>query len=203
MLTLYTHFVNSINLPNTSPSNAEGEHLADLITKYETKMLKDIFGKTFYDLLQANINQGSGIYHDIVAGKNFTDSNGFDNSWVGFVTIGQNPIANFIYCMYQESNFTNTMGIGERKGKAENMATDSPARKIRDAWNEMVDWLWILHDFMYINHDSYPSYIGLTFPPYQAGGSYPFMYSTGLQGITGYNRIPNQRYFRYKNLMGI
>jgi hypothetical protein len=80
------------------------------------------------------------------------------------------------------------------------MATDSPARKIRDAWNEMVDWLWTLHDFLYINKDSYPSYIGLTFPPYQVGR---FRYSTGLQGITGYNRIPNQRYFRYKNIMGI
>lgn len=166
MITLYTHFVGNINLPNTSPNTSFGEALAVAINKYEPIFLKEILGRTLYDLFQANIAQGSGVYHDLLNGADFTDSNDIETHYEGLNQVGLNPIANFIYCKVQEERFSNTMGIGERQGNAENSIVFSPSLKIVNAWNEMVDWLFIMDDFIRQNEDDYPDYIGLDYPPY-------------------------------------
>lgn len=166
MITTYLHFTGNIAIPNNAPSNAGGANLVNLIAKYEAKFLNDVLGYKLNDLLQQNINEPSGIYHDLLVGKTYIDLNDNTQYWQGFREIGQSPIANYIYCMWQKQQNTQTTAVGERKGKFENMQENSGAYKFKDAWNEMVDWLFIMDEFLTINKSVYPNYIGFTYPTY-------------------------------------
>lgn len=193
MITLYTHFVGNINLPNTSPNNSFGEALAVAIAKYEPIFLKEILGITLYDLFQTNIAQGSGVYHDLLVGADYTNSSDIACRYEGLNGVGTNPIANFIYCKVQEERFTNAIGIGERQANSENMVLASPSLKIIQAWNEMVDWLWVLDDFLRETED-YPTYIGINYPPYD---------KTNYYGSYIPHMVSNNKYFQKINQFGL
>jgi len=185
-ITTYLHFVGAISIPNPAPSVVGGANLVNLIAKYEAKFLEDVLGYKFYDLLMANINEGSGIYHDLVVGKAYTDSLNINRYWKGFREVGTNPIANYIYCEWQKQNFSQTTSLGERRGKFENMTDNSANSKYKEAWNDMVDMLIVMDDFLTVNKEDYTNYIGETFP---------------IDGYYGnYTREPsNVRYFKRVN----
>jgi len=191
-ITLYTHFIGNINLPNTSPDIAEGEALAVSIAKYEPQFLTNVLGFALYELFLANIDEGSGVYHDLLVGADFTDKLGRANHWQGLNNAGFNPIANFIYYKVMNEKFSNTMGIGERRANAENMGNGSPLSKMVSAWNEMVEWLWIMDDFLRQNSTDYPDYIGIDYPPFDKS-YYP--------SNTAVNEAANNQYFQLKNPM--
>jgi hypothetical protein len=186
-ITTYLHFVGPIAIPNTAPSVVGGANLVNLIEKYEAKFLEDVLGYKLYDLLMTNINEGSGIYHDLLVGKAYTDSQDINRYWKGFREIGTNPIANYIYCEWQKQNFSQTTSLGERRGKFENMTDSGQAQKYKDSWNDMVDMLIVMDDFLTVNKADYTNYIGETFP-------IDCNYSN-------YTRPPsNSKYFKHINL---
>jgi len=160
------HFVGSINMAiSTSSSPYEGAELSLFIDRFESKYLTEVLGyKTAKDLI-ANMlvttPPTSGIWFDLANGVEFTDSLGRLNKWVGFKTIGFNPIANYVYCMLQESRATSTTGVGEQKSNISNGTAVSSNQKVISAWNDMVEWNSILYDFLTINKASYPDYIGV------------------------------------------
>ena len=164
MITTYLDFVGNLYIPNSAPSLAEGANLGKLIEIYEPKKLKDILGFKMYDLMLTNINQGSGIWHDLIAGASYIDLNNQTQYWNGFREVGKNPIANYIYCQWQKQNTTQTTSLGEKAGKAENTDNGNAIYKYKESWNSMVDMLIVLDEFITINKDDYPDYIGLTFP---------------------------------------
>jgi hypothetical protein len=164
-ITLYTHFTNNIALPNTSVYEVITDVLAESVDKYEDKYLNTILGYALNKLLQANINQSSGIYYDLINGAEYTDLTGTVQKWQGFATIGSNPIANYIYYWVIRQNVTTTMDIGVRMANAENMINVSAMNKMMSAWNEMVEFNFRLHEFLYANKTSYTTYIGLKYPP--------------------------------------
>lgn len=165
LITTYQHFVGRLDIPNSSPTLASGEALADNIDKYEEQYLRRILGYALYELLQTNIAAGSGIYHSLRTGAEYTDRAGNTEKWDGFSHVGFNPIANYIYVQHQSETFTNTSGVGERKANSENMQMANPWAKIVQAWNEMVESNRNLHEFLYANQTDYPDYLGLTYPP--------------------------------------
>lgn len=163
-ITTYLHFAtDTVSLPNTSPTTAEGEKLAAFITKFEDVYLKSVLGVDLAALLLAGIGDGD-IYDAIINGGNYTDPVNITQRWEGF-TAGKNPIANFIYWNWQRSNATNTLGIGVKKVKSDNAEDASPIMKMVEAWNEMVIYNWKLHGYLVANQASYPTYIGLSYPP--------------------------------------
>ena len=139
----YLEFEGSIALPNTLPTKASGELLGLLLTSCTEEMLTDILGYELYSLLVTNEAQGSGIYHDIIAGVEFTDSLGRLNKWMGF-TRGSNPIANYVYFRFVQQTATVTTGIGEKATNSENMVSATAVMKANKAWNKMVDYLSVL-----------------------------------------------------------
>lgn len=161
LITTYLFFVGDIEIPNSQPTKPSGERLGHFISKYEPKMLKELLGYELYNLLDANSAQGSGIYHDLINGKDFTDSLGRSNRWVGLQTIGSSMLANFIYFNYMGSRETVSTGIGEKMPQSENMTSASSEVKMIIAWNEMVDLVNLLHDFLVQSKEDYPTYIGL------------------------------------------
>ena len=161
LITTYADFVGSINLPNSSPSTPEGEALALAIAKYEQEYLSKMFGYALAKDIQDSLippAATSGVIYDLINGKEFTDKLYRPNKWIGFRVIGQNAIANYIYCKFKNTNRTITAGIGEIKPNHENMsmAIDSP--KVSDAWNAMVELNYILDDFLNQNIADYPTY---------------------------------------------
>jgi hypothetical protein len=162
-----SHFVGLINLPNTASSYPyEGANLVLDTTTYESIYLSKIFGyKMAKDLIAAMLvvtPPTSGIWFDLANGKEFTDSNGDLNKWLGFKTIGFNPIANYVYDQIVRNNVTHMTGLGTQKPNIANNTAASPRAKLTTAWNQMVEFNWTLHEFIEANKASYPNYLGIT-----------------------------------------
>ena len=119
-----------------------------------------------YSDLVTNIDATSGVWYDLLNGADFTDKLNRANHWQGFKTVGLNAIANYIYYNYKDENLSITTNNGETMPAFENMTLVPSESKMRCAWNEMVEWLWIMDDYIRQNQDSYPDYIGLTYPPF-------------------------------------
>lgn len=162
-----THFVGEINLPNaTSASEYALDALEIDITKYESNYLTLILGyETAKDLITTMLVTSpptSGIWYDLANGKEFTDSLGRLNKWIGFTTIGYNPIANYVFDSILRNNVSSTTGIGEQKANISNGTAVGIKHKTVIAWNAMVDLNYILHDFLTVNATDYPDYLGIT-----------------------------------------
>lgn len=164
-LTLYTHFVGDLNLPNTAVDTTIDEALQIMITRHEKQYLRDILGYAEYKNVIDNIADVSGIYYDLLNGAEYTDTQGKTQYWDGFKTVGYNPIACYIYWHIMKDNATSTTGTGEFKPLPENMENALPDTKMVGAWNMMVEMNLKLHAYLYANSDDFPEYIGLTYPP--------------------------------------
>lgn len=156
-ITTYNQFVEDINVPGTERASLEL-----YIAKYEPKLLAEILG---YELAVRVIKsfddaETQGDSFDIWNGKEFTDKHGRLNKWPGFRSAGYNPIAFFVYCKWKKDNVSYTSSTGEKRGKSTNADNTETNTKIRNAWNQMVDLLLILDDFLVQNISKYPKYVG-------------------------------------------
>src|SRR5574341_413931 len=70
----------------------------------------------------------------------------------------QSLIANYVYYQWQQDQVTQTVGLGEAATKAENAVMVSPANKMINAWNEMVEWIKEMVCFLDSNLSDYPEW---------------------------------------------
>ena len=162
-----SHFVGVINLPNTAPSYPyEGANLVLDITNNESIYLSKILGykmaKDFIAAMLVTTPPTSGVWFDLANGKEFTDTIGNLNKWMGFKTIGFNPIANFIYDQVVRNNNISMTGLGAQSPNVANNTATSPRAKLANSWNTMVDLNWLLHEYIQANKALYPDYLGIT-----------------------------------------
>jgi hypothetical protein len=152
-----------------------------LVTESESVFLTRLLGYEFYKLLKDNTNFGnspidgtSAIYTNLIQGFEFTNSVGDLTITEGLtgaiidVTGGfkRSPIANFCYWGKSvPTNITQSTGLGEMLNVTENSVAVSSLPKAVRAWNEMVDALWVFHDYLVLNKSDYPTYIGLKYKP--------------------------------------
>lgn len=173
----HTYFKGDINIPNIAPGKPGGDNLDWHIQTYESEYVTRLLGLNLADSLIAGVSgvkSGAvmtGANFDLLKGAAFIDSNGNRNKWCGLIgdTIGEDykfsPIANYVYWQRMRQRSSQTVGIGEVISRSENSVPISPADKMVRAWNKMVDWNWILHDFICSRESVYPDYIGLNTPP--------------------------------------
>ena len=210
-----SYFVGKIDIPNTDVPGEGGANALELFIKQgESDFLSRFLGVKMYLELLSNTTfaspiTGTGVWNDLIQGVEFTDSVGIDNVCEGltgqfvYASSGfkRSPIANYVYWEWMRQNSTQTVGIGEGVVQAENMRMVSPAPKMVRAWNEMVDWLWILHDYLVINKADFPNYIGLEFQPLSCptywNSAYPNYH------VDKENLNSNQRLFIKQNNWGI
>ena len=174
-----SYFFGDLNIPNATKEPTL-DALESHIGKYESMYLTEILGYEMYKEFNAALtysvdppttNVPKWAY--LLRGNEFTDSLGRLNNWFGFLGYQNqdnelykfSPIANYVYWQWMCLNSSQTMGIGEISTESENGLRISPIRKMARAWNDMVKWNWILHDFITVNIADYPDYIGQTFPP--------------------------------------
>lgn len=160
-LTTYELFVGPINIPNIAPAQDDNEAFELFITKYEAELLSSVLGYTLAKDLQDGTNV-SGVTDvniaKIIEGADYTDRLGRANRWPGFETVGYSAAANYIYCKWLQYIASTTTSVGETKANTSNAVSVGNGFKMASAWNDMVDWLYILDDFLTQNVADYPNY---------------------------------------------
>lgn len=67
-------------------------------------------------------------------------------------------IANYVYWHWMENETTSTTGTGEKVIDGQNASNASPVFKMVSAWNEMVNQVWELIEFLLTNESDYPTF---------------------------------------------
>lgn len=164
-ITLHTDFTAKYKLPNTSPSDKEGEDLAVFIADYEREYLTEVLGYKMakdFAAAMAIATPPTGVWAALYSGAEFTDKYGRLNKWPGFKnTLDLNPIAMYIYYKWQKERQTYSSGSGERVVLTENSEQVTVRGKLVRAWNDMVSMNYILDDFLTQNETNYPDYPGI------------------------------------------
>jgi len=198
------YFVGDISIPNITSSGVVAT-IEELITRNESQMLTDLFGYRFFDLLYNNTNFNNDpidgtslLYTTLIQGDDYVASDGRRRRYEGLTGEVNNvsggflrsPIANYCYWHWLNQNQTQTVGTGVVVAQAENSVKVAPASKMVNAWNKMVDSLWVMHDYITVNKTDYPDYIGFVFEPIR----YPVNFS---------DLEPNQKLFVKQNPFGL
>lgn len=174
-------FIGNIEIMNTDASDVS-ERLDLFINKYESKFLTELLGRETYKLFNAAITYNTpptaptatSPFDALLAGQEFTDSDGELNKWGGFYnnelgdTYLSSPIANYIYWNWMRESSTINSGVGVVEAKVENSTMVLPTELMARAWNEMVDQLWVFDNLL--NEDAtlkaaIPTYRGFKYPP--------------------------------------
>lgn len=149
-----SYFTGELLIPSISGSTyAEVENLALLnlmIKKYEVPFLKDLLGETLYgDYVAAMaLSPTSGPWFDLDAQIYSEDS-----------PLYKSPVANYVYCKFWKTAHTVTTQVGEMAGKIENADKVSIGQKMIDAWNDMVDMVEDIRDFLDENSADYTNWL--------------------------------------------
>ena len=197
------YFNGDLNIPNTDHEEVKAD-LELFINQYESKFLSELLGfetyKLFHDDIDYSVPEASiSPWEELLSGAEFVDSHKRKNKWPGFIgdQFGidhkESPIANFVYWHWMRRSVSQTVGVGVVKAKVENSTIADPNPKMVKAWNDMVEMLWIFHDFVTNDSDIralLPDYVGYQFAPYR----HP-RHTDMLLG--------NQKLFVRKNLFGI
>lgn len=125
--------------------HANIKRLGEFIEKYESFFLSKLLGRKLYDELTKEINTPESKW---VALK---------ETLVNEATL-TSPIANYVYYWFIRNQITNTTGIGETVNQANNSIVVSPEQKMVKAWNDMVDDLTLIVQFMNDNRQVYPNF---------------------------------------------
>jgi hypothetical protein len=161
------NFVGDIMLPNVTGTSASATQLTTFITKYEEEYLKRILGYDLYVLYVAGIAALDQDYEDIRDGSTYTGDDDLTYEWKGLAGVGESPIANYVYYRIMDYNVSQTQGVGGESMSANENGTHAASKaKMVAAWNQMVEWNFDLHRFLYENRATYPDYYGLTYSPF-------------------------------------
>lgn len=179
------NFVGDVMLPNVVGTTPQATQLTTFITKHEHRYLKDILGVELYELFQAGLLATDADYEAIRDGETFTDRDSIVREWLGLNGVGTSPITNYVYYQVMKYSVSQTQGIGESMSAVENGTRASSSPKMVEAWNQMVEWNWTLHEYLMVNQATFPTYVGINYPPTETGTEV------------------NQHLFRYINSFGI
>jgi len=122
---------NSVAVPSINPNTPTAvDNLQSFIDKYEKILLVDVLGIEQYNTLIDNQSQTSGIWFDLINGKEYENK-----VWEGLKPL----IASFVFCKYLENDKSYYTGVGMERSKAENSISVNPTEKIVEVWNSFIE----------------------------------------------------------------
>jgi len=156
-----TYFIRKISLPVDEIS---GE-LTNYILSLEPEILNKILGysltKAFLDGLEETTIEQKWL--DLKDGKEFLYG-GKTFKWIGFKNAEKRSIlANYIYVKFTTETAVNVTGTGASLLQKENSIRIDNRGKQVEAWNEMINWINLLHMFLIANLESYEDFDGTNF----------------------------------------
>ena len=155
-----TYFINDINI---AYDEITVDNLKAYITKYEKKLLEQLFGYSLAKLVMGYdplISEQRII--DIVEGKEFDVTvfeKNFTLKWEGLKSTADNIIANFVWYWWQRGNLSVSSGIGNVVPISENAKLGDLSMKAMHAYNNAVEQSQILYLFLDANKELYPELI--------------------------------------------
>lgn len=161
MLIDASYFVGELNIPDTSNSSV-AERLNFFIAKYEEELLRSVLGHSLYaafiagtkDKEEADIDQK---WKDLRDGKNYTNSSGNADYWMGLrkAATKQSMIANYTYYWWLRDKASLSSAVGEVAPATDGSQKVSPANKMARAWNEMQPWIYSLVEYLHTSAADY------------------------------------------------
>jgi len=149
------YFAGELLIPGVTGSTyAEVSNLALLnrtILKHEKKFLEKLLGEDLYAAYAAAmlLSPTSGVWYDL-------DQQIYTSQTSGDITIYSSPAANYVYFQFWKTASSMTSTLGELASKAENADVVSIGHKMVAAWNEMVDLVDEIREWLDDNADDYP-----------------------------------------------
>ena len=152
MLIDTSYFFGDIQIGQLSEQSVQ-ESLNFFISQYEPKILESLLGYATYK----QIGNADQKWKDLKEGAEYTNETGILCKWNGLydATSKVSLIAYYVYCQYMENELSVTGGAGEGKVQMQNAMIISNGRKIRKAWNMMVEQNCALYDFLNAKKDVY------------------------------------------------
>ena len=157
-------FFGQLNIAQKSDSSVSTS-LQALINELEPALLADLLGYDLYKQYLAGIALGSPTakWTELRDGKEYTNRQGVLSKWKGLkYTDGSTTrslIANYVYWHWLQNEASETTGTGEKMPANQNAVNTSPANKMIRAWNEMVDMINELVEFLMSNQATYPEFL--------------------------------------------
>jgi len=180
------YFINDITVPNTSrPSVLAG--LTSFITKFEKEILIKGLGITLYTAFIAGLAEADPLtkWTDLRDGADFTlDYYGTDVllHWNGFKNDdSESLIAYYVFWFYMADQSMQTSQMGIVQTLNENATVVSPALKMNNAWNKMVDL------YGYFEGYKYSKECFLDNSQYVVFNAKPSLYNFLLTNLTDYS----------------
>jgi hypothetical protein len=149
MIATSQDFVQEISIPNRTDS-AIKEGIDWYINKYEPLFLNMLLGGDLAVLLIAGLAVDPQIQPPVA----------LDEVWTVLRDKIKQALLNYIYWYYRRGHVSTFTGTGETISVNENSTVISPAQKMVQVWNEMVDLNFQTVQFLNGNPD-YPSFRGL------------------------------------------
>lgn len=149
-----------LNIPNMSSSStgaagaisqANGSKLDKLINRLEPEFLKKALGKDLYLAFKSGMNVVTPITPEqkwIDLAKQLVD-----------IDLMVSAFANYVWFDWSRSNATSTTGNGETIASKENAKSVAPIDRQVRIWNQMVDLLTEMRDYINDNLALYPGYL--------------------------------------------
>lgn len=157
-------FFGQLNIAQKSDSSVSA-NLQALINELEPALLTYLLG---YDLYKQYLDgivivSPAAKWTAIRDGKEYTNRQGVLTKWKGLkYTEGTTPrslIANYVYWHWMQNEASETTGTGEKVAANQNAVNASPANKMVRAWNEMVDMINELVEFLMSDQSTYPEFL--------------------------------------------
>ncbi len=157
-----TYFSWGLNIAQLSQPSVQNRVNA-YIQQYEAEFMVKLFGLEFYNLFVAEL--ATARMQSLLIGVTYTYS-GNTYRWNGLqyvigsgnTAVKQSPIANYVYWHYLQDTAEVTIGIGTGVTTGENVTRTSPIRLQVKAWNDMIDMIISLRDYITRNPTQYPEY---------------------------------------------
>ena len=150
MLITPSFFVDDISIPNNM-SPMVFERINGFINKFEPRLLRDLLGNELYELL---LSEKSERMESLINGTNFIGYEGYNDYWEGLVhDKEQSLIAYYVYYQFEESNATQSVGLGTTIPNNNAQKAVTPADKMIGAWNNMSNSIKDLTRFLWYSKD--------------------------------------------------
>jgi hypothetical protein len=119
----------------------------------------------FYTAFRASVVEDGPVpleqkWVDLRDGKVFTNLSGIKKVFRGLAnpTTNISAVANYVYWHKMKSDTIQVVGIGTVKAAGDNAVNVDPTNKLVFAWNEMLEQVNLLWEFLEVNKDTYTSY---------------------------------------------
>lgn len=167
MLIDKSYFFGDIQIGQLSEQSVQ-DAINLFISQYEPIILERLLGYETYKKL----SDAEQRWTDLKDGVEYT-VDGILYKWNGLVNAVNKTslIAYYVYCQYMENELTTTGGAGEGKVQMQNAIAVSSGRKIRKAWNAMVQLNEELYFFLEAKKDVYTEW-----QTWRRSGGFPWLY---------------------------